>query len=267
MTYPAAEPFFFSGDPTGCLLLHGFVGTPAEMRGLGETLATRGHTVYGVRLAGHGGAPEELRSVHWHDWLYTAQDALHYLEGCCEQVVVVGFSLGGALALLLAQQHTFARLALIATPLSLQGDWRLRFLPVAHYVVPWFYPLEHADLNDPFVQARIREYDPNVDLSDPEVCAAIRQSVRIPVRAIDQLQRVLRRARAFVPRVQVPTLIMHGREDDIVAPANAKELLRRLGTPHKRLVWREQTGHQMLVVGPQREAIEREIADFVTEAP
>ena len=49
---PGAEPFYFSGDRTGCLLIHGFTGTPNEMRWLGTQLSTAGHTVLGVRLAG-----------------------------------------------------------------------------------------------------------------------------------------------------------------------------------------------------------------------
>src|SRR2546427_411191 len=40
--------------PLGCLLVHGFTGTPEEMRPLGEALAARGFPVYAVRLAGHG---------------------------------------------------------------------------------------------------------------------------------------------------------------------------------------------------------------------
>ena len=48
-----AEPFYFEGGETGCLLVHGFTGTPKEMRGLGEHLAHHGYMVLGIRLSGH----------------------------------------------------------------------------------------------------------------------------------------------------------------------------------------------------------------------
>src|SRR5436309_331310 len=46
--------------PLGCLLVHGFTGTPEEMRPLGEALAARGFPVHAVRLAGHGTDVAEL---------------------------------------------------------------------------------------------------------------------------------------------------------------------------------------------------------------
>ena len=52
-TIPKAEPFFLPGGKTGCLVVHGFTGTPLEMRGLGDFLHQQGHTILGVRLAGH----------------------------------------------------------------------------------------------------------------------------------------------------------------------------------------------------------------------
>jgi carboxylesterase len=48
---PSAEPFYFPGGKTGCLLVHGFTGSPKEMRWMGEYLAGQGYTVLGVRLA------------------------------------------------------------------------------------------------------------------------------------------------------------------------------------------------------------------------
>jgi len=52
-TFPGAEPFFLSGSRCGCLLVHGFTGTPKEMRWMGENLHSQGYTVLGIRLSGH----------------------------------------------------------------------------------------------------------------------------------------------------------------------------------------------------------------------
>src|SRR5437764_946463 len=48
------QPFRIRGGTRGCLLIHGFAGTPPEMRGLGEYLAAAGYDVMGPLLAGHG---------------------------------------------------------------------------------------------------------------------------------------------------------------------------------------------------------------------
>lgn len=266
MTHPATEQFFLPGGPVGCLLVHGFAGMPGEMRGLGDYLAAQGYTVLGVRLAGHGSTPEDLKAVRWRDWLMSAEAGLRQLQQHCSTVVVVGFSLGGALGILLTERHTFSRLVLLSTPLWLQGDWRLKMLGVARFVVPWFYPLKEASLDDPFIQHRMREFAPDADLSDPEVQKGLRNEVKISVGAIHELQKALRQARAYVPSVTLPALIMHGREDDTAPPASADELQQRLGSAEKQLIWWEQTGHQLLVVGPHRESIYAHVADFVAAA-
>ncbi|HYP19346.1 MAG TPA: carboxylesterase, partial [Chloroflexia bacterium] len=70
------EPFALGpqDSPIGCLLVHGFSGSPPEMRGLGTFLAEQGARVEGVRLAGHGTEPEELKGLTWGDWLSSAED-------------------------------------------------------------------------------------------------------------------------------------------------------------------------------------------------
>jgi carboxylesterase len=266
MTHPTSEPFWLPGGASGCLLIHGFAGMPSEMRGLGDYLHAQGHTVYGVRLHGHGGDPAALRGVGWREWRASAEAGLTRLRARCRTVAVVGFSLGGALAVLLERTYSFERLALLAMPLRLGGDWRLHLLPVLRYAVPWFYPLKDADLSDPFIVQRIREFAPDADLSDPEVCAEIRNSVRIPLGAIDEMQKALRQARARLPQVRMPVLVMQGRDDEVIPADSADDALRRLGSRDKQLVWWERTSHQMLVVGPQREAIYARVADFVGPA-
>lgn len=265
MTLPTPQPFFLPGGPTGCLLIHGFAGTPAEMRGLGAHLAAQGHTVLGVRLAGHTGSPEDLAATRWHDWLASAETGFQDLRAHCARVVVVGFSMGGALALLLARRRQFERLALLATPLRLQGDWRLQFLPLARYFVPWYYPLEQANFTDPFLQQRIREFLPDADLTNPTTQQAIRRSIKISVGAIAELQHALHRAAASLPHITLPSLIMHGCNDEVAHPQNATDIMHRLGSTTKELVWWESTSHQLLVVGPHRQAIYERVAAFVTQ--
>ena len=102
-----AEPFFFAGGSTGCLLLHGFSATPQEMRFLGEHLHARGYTVSGVRLAGHGTSLDDFARTTWHDWYATAQAALSDLRAQTASISVVGQSMGALLALCLAA--TFSR--------------------------------------------------------------------------------------------------------------------------------------------------------------
>ncbi|MEW5742557.1 MAG: alpha/beta fold hydrolase [Myxococcota bacterium] len=86
------------------LLLHGFTGSPWEVRPLGEALAARGYRVHAPLLPGHGGPPEGMLWATWREWLAAAEDALRALEGV-ERVAVSGLSMGALLATLLAARH------------------------------------------------------------------------------------------------------------------------------------------------------------------
>src|SRR5438477_5580237 len=92
---------FVRGGPRGVLCLHGFTGTPFEVRPLAEALAARGFTVSAPALAGHCGTLDELACTGWPDWLASAEQALDRLlaEVGGRPVAVAGFSLGGLLAL------------------------------------------------------------------------------------------------------------------------------------------------------------------------
>src|SRR5258708_24322121 len=72
-SYPPAagdlEPFRLGSGDRGVLLIHGFCGTPPEMRGLGEHLAQSGFRVHGALLAGRGTPPGDLAAPRWTDWI------------------------------------------------------------------------------------------------------------------------------------------------------------------------------------------------------
>jgi carboxylesterase len=118
---PGCEPWSSpGGGPHGVLVLHGFTGNPQSMRGLAEAFAVGGFAVELPRLPGHGTDVEDMLDTGWDDWLAEAHGAFGRLAQRCPdgRLVVAGLSMGGALALALAQGHPddVAGLVLINTP-------------------------------------------------------------------------------------------------------------------------------------------------------
>ncbi|HEY1012498.1 MAG TPA: alpha/beta fold hydrolase [Herpetosiphonaceae bacterium] len=254
-----------SRNGAAALLLHGFTGDPKEMLPLAEGLAAAG---YGVRvpvLPGHGGAPHELMGLGWRDWLDGAAAALAELRRDHDRIFLGGFSMGGALSVLLARDggQQLAGLLLLATPTTLGDDWRLGLLPLLKHVMPWFKPLEKADFSAPEVRRQVAEFDPGLDLDDPGVHAALRSQVRLPVGALEQLTLLLAAMRPALPLVSAPALIQQGALDDTARPFCAVEIARRLGGPAE-LRWWERSGH-MLLQGPESAAIVAQAVAFCEE--
>src|SRR2546421_7378082 len=100
---PGAEPFEHAGGPVGVLLCHGFTGSPQTLRGWADYLAGQGLTVSLPRLPGHGTTWQDMARTGSGDWLAEVDAAFGKLAAQCEQVFVFGLSMGGCLALRLAQ--------------------------------------------------------------------------------------------------------------------------------------------------------------------
>src|SRR5688500_7219834 len=94
-------PFELGQGDDACLLLHGFTGSPWDLRPLGEALAARGLYVKAPRLPGHGTTPEALLTVTHCHWEEAAQEALWTLRNR-RRVFVAGLSMGALLSLRLA---------------------------------------------------------------------------------------------------------------------------------------------------------------------
>src|SRR5512142_687356 len=125
-----AEPFLLPGSRTGCLLIHGFTGTPKEMRWMGEHLAKQGFSVLGVRLAGHATRLEDMPRSRWTDWAASVEDGYHLLSGLADRIYLVGLSMGAALSLLMSTRLDVKGVVAISTP------WRVALASMAKYLLP-----------------------------------------------------------------------------------------------------------------------------------
>jgi len=229
-TLPSALPRALDGGEDGALLIHGFTGTPRDLAGLGDALQRRGLTVRIPRLPGHGTNGRDFRESGWRDWLRCCTDAYADLRTQCARVHVVGFSLGGIIAVLIAARFTVERLVLLAPALQTSNP----LLPLAPLVglvvsrVPW--PLTGTpDLDDEDSAVLMREY----------------WRWRYPAQAASLL-RLKRMARRALPRVTADTLTVTGELDRSV-PVSVLELIEaRLGSERKTHVVIEGGAHRLL---------------------
>ncbi len=248
------EPFLYQGDTgIGVLLVHGWTSAPQEFFDLGKHLAEKGHAVLGVRLPGHATRPADLNRIRWRDWSAAVEDGYSLLEPTCDRIFVMGLSLGGALALLLATSRPVAGVVAMATPYEVPPQPSIRWL---RYLLPVLRPI-----------SALLRYFPKPPINDYKDQQAYQDHVSysvFPIRSVPEVVGLLQRLREQLPTVRAPVLLMHAVEDRGVSPDNARSIFSQVGSDEKELVWIENSGH-VLTIEPAREQVYDMAADFIEQ--
>lgn len=207
---PGAEPIAYDGDRVGVLLCHGFTGNPSSLAPWARRLADDGRTVRVPRLPGHGTTWQEMNRTRWDDWYAVVEAALVDLRGRCDQVVVGGLSMGGALALRLAERRgaDVAGLVLV-NPAVVLTDPRLRLLPVLKRVMGSI-PGIASDIAKP--GAVELAYD------------------RTPLSALHSSIQGYKQVVRDLPQVTQPLLLLHSPQDHVVPPKSSSTVLSRVSS-------------------------------------
>jgi carboxylesterase len=229
--YSGAEhqAFFREAGHRAALLIHGFPGTPAELRGIGEFLHQQGWTVSCPLLPGFGEQIETLARRTHHDWYNAVCLEMTALHKKYQRIALVGYSMGGALALQVAAQHSVTPEALILiAPFTqlLTGTQKLLW-PAVRLLMKEFRPFEKADLHDVKIRRAILQFMPEADFEDIAVQNFIR-SISLPMKTIEHVRQTGLHALRNASQLCLPTLIVQGTTDEVVRPATTRKLVQRM---------------------------------------
>jgi carboxylesterase len=206
---PGAEAYAHDGGPTGVLLCHGFTGSPQSLRPWAEYLADAGLSVSLPRLPGHGTTWQEMARTRWEDWFAEINRAFDELRSRSDEIFVMGLSMGGSLALRLAELHGTAIRGLVLVNPSVTADSGMLFaaIRVLKFVVPSVKGIA-SDIKKP--GAVETGYD------------------RTPVKALASLPGLWQTTQQHLAELTQPMLVFHSKTDHVVGPASVSVLTRTL---------------------------------------
>lgn len=203
-----------AGTSTGALILHGFTSTAASMQPVADAAAEAGFEVELPLLPGHGTRWQDLAMTPA-ETIFEAVDAAYQrLAQRCDTIVPVGLSMGGALALWAAAEHHCPGGVVINPGLRLAAGTGLLARGL-HLVKPTIASIAG-------------------DIAKPGVTEDAYPVT--PVRAVVQLDRIFRQARAVLPALDhsgTDILLLRSPVDNVVGSESAQLLKREVPQTHE----------------------------------
>lgn len=218
------RPFELPGDDHGVLLIHGFTGSAAHMRLIGDALHGQGFTVVGINLPGHGVSMEAMAQTGWKDWLGAVRTHVAAMQERFAHVSVAGLSMGGVLALMTAQASNVTAVATISAPMAVRNP----FIGLAGLLAPLKPRMMWGCDED-----RLRKLDQRYDCGYPG----------FPTRCAADLNLLIRRARQDLHAVTCPLLAVQSHGDEVIAPDSAEVIMAGISSRKKGVLWLEDAPH------------------------
>jgi len=248
------EPFFLKRffSRKGIILVHGYMAAPEEIRPLAEYLHQNGYAVYGVRMRGHGTAPEDLAARNWGEWYDSASRAYIIMKNSVKTFSIAGFSMGSGIALLQAANKPgkFASVISINAPLKLKG----LASKVAPAVVAW-----NTLLTKMHVHKWKMEFIENKP-ENPEI-----NYVRNPVRGAYELEKLMKFVETHLKNIVDPALVVQASGDPVVDAVSGPEIYGRLGSREKQLL-RVDANHHGILRGEVAKEVEKKVLEFLNQS-
>lgn len=234
-----AEPYTAEGGRTGILVSHGFTGTVQSMRPLGEAFAREGYTVTVPRLHGHGTHHEEMEGTTYQDWIASVEEAFAWLKERCDTIFMAGLSMGGTLALYMAQKHPEIRaISLINAAVD----------------VPAMKSVHDMQEDIRFLDAI------GSDIKKPGIVELAYE--KTPVASVKQILAFMDEVRGGLSGVRCPALIFVSPEDHVVPPGNAQLIYDGIASEEKAIIEMPDSYHVATLDNDQQRIIDETLAFF-----
>lgn len=226
----------------GVVLVHGLNGNRSDMEELEQLFLAQGMRVENILLPGHGTQVQEMLTIGWHDWASALQQAVRAFKLHCDQVFLIGHSLGGALCLHVAAQEEISGVIAMCAPLYMR-PWMLPAIRMVRQLTP-FLPTLREDVRDAHARKR---YTRNVYRWTP-------------MASVESMLLYLPRLREELARITVPALVIAAQRDHVVPVRDGHEIYRLLGSPEKQLVILKRSYHVVMKDHDREEVQERSLA-------
>lgn len=204
----------------GILVIHGFGGGTFEIESLAKYFAERGYIVACPKLKGHTGNRKQMKRATCDDWIDSAEMELLKLIKKTSIVIIVGFSMGGLIAVNLAGKYKEYVKALVTvnTPIFF---WNMKRVAI--------------NLTD---DIRCKKCD--------NLKRYLKAKKSSPLVSMMQFLKILKISKEKFLDIEVPFLITQAMDDDTVKIKSVDYIYNNISSSVKEVKYYEKGGHLIL---------------------
>lgn len=222
------------------LCIHGYTGYPGELVRPARELYQLGYDVYVPRLPGHGTSGSDFYNTVAKDWVEVALNAARDLEKRYDTLCVVGHSMGGAVATVVAAEvPSVKKLVLAAPAIALRANQLPARPGLIHFVSFFMHRIKHKwSPNPDYVM--YYEDAPSSDL----YLGAEYWSWLYPKQLYHLFRLMLFAGGDEILKIKCPTLVICSEKDQVLGTATCELAMDRLKS-EKKLVTLENGTHYL----------------------
>ena len=238
------QPYSHMGNKNiGVLLIHGFTSTTSSIMFLAQQFSEAGFHVELPSLPGHGTTWQNLNKTSYQDWIAELQNSLQILQFRSSKIYVCGLSLGGALALRIAQLNSKISGIILINNACKFTHPKFWFVPIIRFFIP-STPAIASDIKDP---------------EEKEIAY-----LRTPTKAVHQMLCLMKTVRKNLSQTKQPVLIFKSKEDHVVPRVSALYTFKKIGSYQKELIWLENSYH-VATMDYDKELIAEKSIEFILQ--
>lgn len=208
---------------TGVLCIHGFTGGPYEVRPFADFLGQQTDwNILVPTLPGHGDTLA-LKNISADSWLMEAELAIRELKKSSDRIIIVGFSMGGLIAMYLAMRYKVDRLVLLSA--------------AAKYISP---PQLLEEVKGALSDAAKRQ------LAENEFYQRYQYKlINTPMLSTREFLKVVKLVEPYYKNIHIPVCIVQGMKDGVVPESSADFIYDNISSGDKQII-RSEVGKHMI---------------------
>ena len=238
---------FNTKSRNGIYIIHGFSNSTYDVRELAEYLGNSGFYTRADNLPGHGTTADDCNRCTYNDWIQFVEKGVSEMDSKCDNVFIIGISLGSVLAIYLATKFQFKGVVFVATVLKFNNEFKIRMLNTIFH--PFFSKINKRKVYD----KKIRD---SFDYHGYDV---------YPMTGLNEMRKLTNIVRPILNQVTSPALIICSDRDLVSLRENFDIVFDNISTDIKEALVLKKSTHYIFTKHFEQQIVFNKILSFFQE--